>query len=188
MFDFENYKDKLLNDIGKKRFAHSLRVCDTAIALNKNFNIDLEKVKEASLLHDCAKYREDYYYNKYKDKYYFDEEIIENKSVFHAFLGVVVAKEEYNIKDEDVLNAIKYHTTGRSNMTDLEKIVFLADAIEPKRDYEGVKKLRELAKKDIDKAILYSLNETIKHLIDKNVEICSLTLDARNFLIKEKDD
>lgn len=186
MFDYSKYEDKIIEKIGIKRFKHSLRVCETALEINDN--IDEDKIKKAAVFHDCAKYNEAYYLDKYKDKIDFSDDIINNKFVLHAFLGSIVAKEEYNIKDRDVLDAIRYHTTGRVNMTKLDKIIFLADAIEPKRSYPGVDELRKLALKDLDEAVLYSLNGTIKSLVDRNVKICRLTIDARNYLIKEKNE
>ncbi|MDD7306340.1 MAG: bis(5'-nucleosyl)-tetraphosphatase (symmetrical) YqeK [Peptoniphilaceae bacterium] len=186
MFDLTKYEDRLREKIGDKRFNHSLRVYQTALEINDK--IDEEKIREASLLHDCAKYNEKYYLDKYKDKIDFSKDIINNKFVLHAFLGSIVAKQEYSIEDEEVLDAIRFHTTARPKMTKLDKIIFLADSIEPNRSYPGVIKLRELAHKNLDQAVLFSLNATIKSLIDRNIEICRLTIDARNYLIKEKDE
>lgn len=185
MFEIDKYKEKLKNDIGEKRFDHCLRVVDFALKLNKN--LDEDKVKASALLHDCAKYNEEYFIKKYKEDIDLSKEILENKAVLHSFLGKIVAKKEYNINDEEVLNAIKYHTTGRANMTELEKIVFLADACEEKRDYQGVDEIRKLAFKDLDEAILKSLDGTIRFLIDKKSIIFPLTIEARNYLIKEKN-
>lgn len=186
MYDFLKYEDKIREKIGDKRYKHSIRVYKTALELNRGE--DENKIKAAGLLHDCAKYNEAYYLEKYKEKIDFSDDIINNKFVLHAFLGSIVAKEEYNIKDREVLDAIRYHTTGRVKMTKLDKIIFLADAIEPKRSYPGVEKLRELAHKNLDQAVLFSLNGTIKSLIDRDIEICTLTIDARNYLIKEKNE
>lgn len=185
MFDLNIYKDKLISDIGIKRFNHCLRVKDFALKLNHN--IDAYKVKTAAILHDCAKYREAYYLGKYEDKCDFSDEILSNKAVIHSFLGKIVAKEEYNIYDEDILNAIKYHTTGRENMTELEKVIYLADACEKERNYDGVEEIRKLAFVDLDKAILKSLDLTIKSLVDRKNIIFLLTIRARNFLLKEKN-
>ena len=157
------------------------------MALKLNTNIDVEKIKTAALLHDCAKYNEEYFFEKYKKYCDFSDEIIENKSILHSFLGPIVAKYEYGIYDEEILNAIKYHTTGRENMTDFEKIIFLADACEEKRDYEGVEKLRALAFKNLDDAVLFSLDETIKSLVDRKMLIFPLTIKARNYLLREKN-
>ena len=185
MFDFSKYEDKLKKDIGEKRFNHVLRVKDMALKLNTN--IDIEKIKTAALLHDCAKYNEKYFLEKYKKYCEFSDEIIYNKSILHSFLGPIVAKYEYGVDDIEILNAIKYHTTGRENMTDLEKIIFLADACEEKRDYKGVEKLRELAFKNLDDAVLFSLDETIKSLIDRKIIIFPLTIKARNYLLRKKN-
>lgn len=186
MFDFSKYEDKIREKIGDKRYEHSLRVFNTALKINDG--VDEEKIKQAALLHDCAKYNEKYYFEKYRDKIDFPQDIINNKFVLHAFLGSIVAKEEYNINNGEVLDAIRFHTTGRENMTQLDKIIFLADACEPKRSYPGVDELRRLAKKNLDEAVLYSLNGTIKSLIDRGVEICTLTIESRNYLIKEKNE
>lgn len=186
MFDFSKYEDKLKEKIGNKRFNHTLRVCETALKINDG--VDENKIRQAALLHDCAKYNEDYYLDKYKDQIDFPDYILENKFVLHAFLGSIVAKKEYNIKDREVLDAISYHTTARANMTKLDKIILLADAIEPKRSYPGVDKLRELSKKDLTEAVLFSLDGTIKSLVDRKVEICPLTIEARNYIIKEKNE
>lgn len=186
MYKYLEYEDKIKEKIGGKRYKHSIRVYQTALDINDG--IDSQKIKEASLLHDCAKYNEDYYLEKYRNLIDFSDDIIDNKFVLHAFLGSIVAKEEYNIEDREVLDAIRYHTTGRVNMTKLDKIIFLADAMEPKRSYPGVDKLRELAHKDLNQAVLFSLNGTIKSLIDRDIEIFRLTIDARNYLIKEKNE
>ena len=100
MFDYNKYKDKLLSDIGEKRYNHSLRVVDCAIKLSEGKEVDLEKVKIASFLHDCAKYNEDKYMNELNIQG-FDEINNEfSKSVIHSFLGAEVAKKVYNVKDE----------------------------------------------------------------------------------------
>lgn len=185
MFNFSKYRDKLKNDIGEKRFNHVIRVKDMALKLNNG--IDEEKVVTAALLHDCAKYNEKHFLEKYKNQCDFSTEILTNKSVLHSFLGPIVAKNEYGINDIEILNAIKYHTTGRENMNDLEKIIFLADACEEKRDYEGVEDLRKLAFKNLDDAVLFSLDGTIKSLIDRKIIIFPLTIKARNYLLRKKN-
>ncbi|BFL72456.1 MULTISPECIES: bis(5'-nucleosyl)-tetraphosphatase (symmetrical) YqeK [Anaerococcus] len=186
MYDLENWKEQLLSDIGDKRFKHSMRVMETSIELNKKYNIDEDKLKTAAILHDCAKYNEDKYYNLYgKNLESYQKEF---KQVLHSFLGAEVARLVYNIKDEEVLDAIRFHTTAKENMSDFEKIIYLADAIEPKRDYPGVDKIRSLAKKDLDQAMLYSLDHNIEFIISRKALIHPLTIDARNFLIKEKNE
>lgn len=188
MPNLEKIKEKILEDIGEKRFKHSLRVADTAKSLAKIHGADENKAYLAGLIHDCSKYNE----KSYSEKLNIDPKNYGLKSykdpVFHSFLGRDVAKKVYNISDEDILKAIAYHTTGRPNMSLLEKIIFVADAVEPKRDFEGLDKLRALSKTDIDQAVLALLNNNIIYLIGKSLAINPLTIDARNFLIEEKNE
>lgn len=184
MYNLDLWQEKLLADIGEKRFKHCIRVMKTALKINSE--IDEDKVKTAAILHDCAKYNEDKYMQVYGD--FINPNQLQYKAVLHSFLGAEVAKKEYNINDNEVLDAIRYHTTGRANMSDLEKIIYLADAVEPHRDYPGVDVIRKLLKKDIDQAILYSLDHNITYIIENNNLIHPLTIDARNFLIKEKNE
>lgn len=184
MFDIDIFSKRLMSDIGNKRYHHSLRVMEEAIRLNTKLDDDL--VKTAAILHDCAKYNEKKYYNLYGDK--IDKKECEYEKVLHSFLGAEVAKKVYNIDNQQVLDAIRYHTSARANMTQLDKIIYLADATEPARKYPGVEKLRQLAKLDLDEAILYSLDININYLIEKKALIHPLTIEARNFLIKEKNE
>ena len=101
--------------------------------------------------------------------------------IIHSHLGRVMAKNLYGIDDEDILNAISYHTTGRPNMSDLEKIIFLADYIEPMRNFDGVDVARKLAKKDLDSTMYFALNNTLKFLVEKDKYIVVETVLARNF-------
>lgn len=181
--DILKYSDEIKDRIGEKRFLHTLRVKDTAIELAKIYSVDEDKAAVAGLLHDCAKIR---------DVNLLKEEAQENglkvegdfekaPQIIHSYLGSLFAEKLYNVHDEDILNAIKYHTTGRENMSSLEKIIFLADSIEPMRNFDGVIKLRELSYKDLDEAMYFSLNSTIKMLAEKNIYIVPETLYARNF-------
>lgn len=181
--DIFGYEDEIKNRIGEKRFQHTQRVKDTAIKLAKIYSVDEEKAAIAGFLHDCAKIR-DVELLKQKSKEYgldITGELEKAPQIIHAHLGSILAKKLYNVNDEDILNAIKYHTTGREDMSDLEKIIFLADSTEPMRNFEGVDKLRELSVKDLDMAMYYSLNNTIKMLADKNVHIVIDSIKARNF-------
>ncbi len=181
--DIFRYEDEIKNRIGEKRFQHTLRVKDTAIKLARIYSVDEEKAEIAGFLHDCAKIR-DIELLKQKSAEYglnIEGELEKAPQVIHAYLGSILAQKLYNVCDKDTLNAIKYHTTGRENMSDLEKIIFLADSTEPMRNFEGVDKLRELSVKDLDMAMYYSLNNTIKMLADKNVYIVIDSIKARNF-------
>lgn len=187
MYDIEKFKDILVQDIGKKRYKHSLRVAELAQELADIHGADKDKAYIAGLIHDCAKYNEEAYINKLKidiSSY----KISSNKDpVLHSFLGAEVAKKVYNISDKDILSAIKYHTTGKKAMTNLEKIIFIADAIEPDRDFEGIDEIRQASKKDLDLAMLMLLDSNIIFLIGKKALINPLSFEARNYLIEEKN-
>lgn len=185
MRDIEQY---LVKNIGQKRYEHSLRVVETALRLAKLHNIDPEKAKIAGLLHDCAKIRDRASLLKKASSFDIINDIVlkENTELIHAHLGAEVARREFMVKDEDILNAIRYHTTGRVAMSGLEKIIFLADYIEPMRNFPGVENVRHLAELDLDLALLKAMDQTLVFLISKESLISKETIEARNYLIMEK--
>lgn len=187
MNNIKEIQNKLLNDIGKKRFEHSLRVAETAKKLAEIYDVDVKKAYLAGLIHDCAKYNEEAYIKKYNIDFSIYPVSSIKDPVLHSFLGAEVAKKVYNIYDGDVLKAIEYHTTGRPDMSDLEKIIFIADAIEPARDFEGIEKIRKLAFENLNKAMLNLLDSNIIFLIGKKALINPLSFEARNYLIEEKN-
>ncbi len=145
----ELFKEKLKRELKKERYEHTLRTVLTAMELASGTDADRDKVFVASLLHDCAKYRTPTQKQKEEIKEFdgFDK-------IIHAPLGAIIARDEYGISDETVLNGIKYHTTGRKNMSTEEKIVCLADAIEDGRDYNGVENIRNRAKISVDEGLI----------------------------------
>lgn len=187
MYNIEKIKEKLIEDIGEKRYKHSLRVAQLAQNLAQIYDLDEEKAYMAGLIHDCAKYNEE----KYIEKLNIDTSSYKITSlkdpVLHSFLGAEVANKVYNISDKDILDAIKYHTTGKESMTSLEKIIFIADAIEPKRDFEGIDSIRDASRKDLDKTMLMLLDSNIIFLISKKASINPLSFEARNYLIEERN-
>lgn len=187
MNNIKEIQNKLLNDIGKKRFEHSLRVAETAKKLAEIYSVDVKKAYLAGLIHDCAKYNEEAYIKKYNIDFSIYPVSSIKDPVLHSFLGAEVAKKVYNIYDGDVLKAIEFHTTGRPDMSDLEKIIFIADAIEPARDFEGIEKIRKLAFENLNKAMLNLLDSNIIFLIGKKALINPLSFEARNYLIEEKN-
>jgi predicted HD superfamily hydrolase involved in NAD metabolism len=109
-----------------------------------------------------------------------------DKELWHAHVGAEVVRSELGIEDEEVLDAIRYHTSGRENMTLLEKIVCLADYIEPGRQFPGVEELRTAAEEDLDRALAKGLGGTITFLVNREKRIYPLTVLARNSLLKLK--
>lgn len=179
----------LIEKIGNKRTEHSQGVMDTAVKLANIYNGDANKAKIAGLLHDCAKYKDKSYLLKRANDFgmVLDEIMQENTQLIHGPLGAEVAREEFGIKDEEILNAIRYHTTGRENMTLLDKIIYIADYIEPGRSFPGVEEARDLAFKDLDKSIRCAMDNTIIHLANTGKLIHLDTIKARNYLVLQEE-
>lgn len=183
------YYEELKYDIGIDRLKHSLRVMDVSIELAIRYNSSIEKASLAGLLHDCGKLQGGINLLKIADEFgiILDSVTRNNKELIHSYLGAVLASRKYKVNDEEVLNAIRYHTTGRENMSLLEKIVYIADLIEPGRDFEGVEKIRDLAYKDIDECLLYAIDHTLKYVLDKGKLIHLDSVKARNQLLIQKN-
>jgi predicted HD superfamily hydrolase involved in NAD metabolism len=177
-------RDKLIASIGIKRFNHSLRVLDTAVDLSRKYNVSLKKTVVASLLHDCGRLKEDNLVLEKLKTYgiILDKDTYENLNLRHSVLGRYIAAEEFCIEDSEILYAIRFHTTGRSHMTDIEKIIYLADAIEPERKYEGVDLIREMAMVDLNRALLLSLEQTLRYLKINNISVNKNTIEAIEWL------
>ncbi|HOA80877.1 MAG TPA: bis(5'-nucleosyl)-tetraphosphatase (symmetrical) YqeK [Defluviitaleaceae bacterium] len=191
MIDFDEIKLKLQSSLSPKRFLHTLGVVETAEKLAEIHNVDKEKAVISAFLHDCAKDIPESMQIRFCKEFHIrlDEFMKKNIALCHSFLGAEIAKREYGIKDEEILNAIRFHTTGRKNMTKLEKLIYLADYIEPNRKYfEGLKTAREYAKKDLDKAMILVLTNTIEYIKKKNGILHPLTLEALEYLKSEKGE
>lgn len=186
MYEREKVIEFLKVHLDNWRFNHSIRVMETAIELAKIYGENELRAEMAGLLHDSGKWKSKELtlqkVNEWGIILSSEEKISYN--LVHGSVSVYIAKNIFGIDDEDVINAIKYHITGRENMSRLEKIVYIADMIEPKREYEGVDEFRKLAKKDLDKAMFEILNDNLKHLLDKNAYIAIDSLKARNFYLK----
>ena len=169
MLSIETMQEKLQSAISVKRYIHTLGVADEAVKLAEIYGTaqDQQKARVAGLLHDCAKDYPESMRQRFCKEYKVKTDEIMNKQtdLIHPFLGAEVAKREYQVMDEDVLNAIRFHTTGRPNMSLLEKIVFIADYIEPNREkFGGLDEARRLAYLDLDKAMAYILENTIEYV------------------------
>ncbi len=175
----DKYYNYVKNELPLKRRTHVLGVILTAKELGKKLGLDLEKVELASLLHDIAKYKD---YNNYP---LFKAPKNCPSEVMHQFLGEYIAKEELGVLDNSVLDAIKYHTTGREDMSILEKVVYVADLIEPSRKYEGVKYLREEIDKDFENGFIICIKEVFEFLKRGGGEIYPLTEQATKYYEKE---
>lgn len=190
MSGYKELEEKLLSELKVNlksyRFNHTMGVAKCAKELANIYGEDQEKSYFAGLFHDYAK---EFSYKKivsYIVKYNIEVDKYEKNSneLIHGKIASAICENEYKIEDKDILNAIKYHTTGRKNMTKLEKIICLADYIEENRRFDGVEKIRTLSKKNLDLALYHAFNVTLANLISKNVIIHPNTVKSRNHLLK----
>lgn len=180
--DIRIIKKKLKKILNNKRYIHSEGVANMAKILAKIYNEDEDKAYFTGLCHDIAKCLTIEESNRRIREYALPVKYINNIALAHSKVGAMIMKNEYLIKDDNIINAIAYHTTGRSNMSILEKIIFVADAIEENRNYNGLAELREKAKIDLDKAALEILEFSINKLKNENKFLDEDTIEARDFL------
>ena len=164
------------------RFIHSLNVADCARELALKYGADPDKAYTAGILHDSCKNMEPSAQLQYmlENNVTLSEYELAAPKLFHAICGRTFAEKEIGCDDEEILNAIRYHTTGRSNMTLLEKIVFIADFIGKERNYDGVEIMREKAFRSLDEAIVEGLSFTIIDLIKHERLVHPDTMGAYN--------
>ncbi|MGZ9584969.1 bis(5'-nucleosyl)-tetraphosphatase (symmetrical) YqeK [Paenibacillus marinisediminis] len=170
----------------EKRWRHTEGVMQSAVELADRFGEDPVKADLAALLHDVVKYWSTDKMERIIREQGLPSELLEHdKSLWHAPVGAYIAEKEYGVTDMEILDAIRYHTSGRERMTKLDKIVCLADYIEPGRDFPGVDHIRELAKHNLEESLIAGFDSTISFLLLKHKRIFPLTIIARNSLIEE---
>ena len=178
---YKKLRKKVKDVMTKARYEHTLGVEFTAASLAMRYGVDIDKAEIAGLLHDCAKCIDDE--DKFDDckKYKIELTDVEKRNPFlvHSKLGAVYANKLYGIDDEEVISAIRFHTTGKPDMTLLEKIIFIADYIEPGRDKApNLKEIRQMAFIDIDEAMYIILKDTLDYLDKGEGEKDELTKDT----------
>jgi len=179
---------KLDKVLSVKRMFHTRGVMHMAAALAMCYGADIRQACYAGLLHDCAKYLTEEEQLAQCKKYKLPVRDIERKNAYllHAKVGACFAREKYGVQDEEVLSAITWHTTGRPDMALLEKLIFVADYIEPSRkNIEGMDTIRRLAFQDLDEAVYQILDNTLNYLKKdkggKKKEIDTMTQEAYNY-------
>lgn len=184
--NYTKIQEWLKENLNEKRYIHTLGTANCAKELAKQFGLNQDKAYLAGLLHDCAKCFSN---EKLLDiiHRHLDVEECEmlNYKTLHAPVSAYIAETEFNITDKEIISAIRWHTLGKLNMTDFEKIIFIADKIEPNtRDKEYSDKIRELLSQDngLNKALLKCYKETIKSLVKRDLKICLLTIEIYNKL------
>lgn len=167
----------------QKRVPHVMGVEEEAVRLARRWGADEELARRAGILHDCTKYWDLQQNTALCAQYGVELDELEQKAVklLHSKSGACMAKYVFGEPDE-VYEAIFWHTTAKANMTVLEKVLYMADYIEPNRDFEGVERLRALSYEDLDKALLLGVETTIQEMEERGVPVHSNTLQARDWL------
>lgn len=180
-----NYVNIIKAKLSPQRFDHSLRVVETALEMAEGQLIDRNKVYLAALLHDYAKdMPPDRLLGLAREQGLVTCRAEEAQpDLLHGPVAAWLCREELGIWDNEVLEAIRYHTTGRVDMTPLDILIYLADLIEPGRSYEGVSELRRLCREDTASGLLYAFDSTLLYVIRRKLLIHPLTVEARNWIL-----
>lgn len=188
-----NYTEKneqamswLKGNVDEERLLHSLGCAQCAAELAEMFCLDEKRAYIAGLLHDCAKCLDKDKMQSLASELDLEEKEFANAKVIHAPVSAYIARTEFGVEDEEILSSIRWHTLGKMDMTTFEKIVFLADKIEPNTrdlDFRNRVMLFINENKDLNKAMLICYKETIKSLVQRGLKICQATIDIYNSLL-----
>ena len=184
----DKYLEYLESQIDKNKLGHSIATAKQAVELARIYGEDEQKAYIAGLLHDVAKGKCRKGLKKIAQQYSVDIDEFEsiNPELIHGKLGAKMVEIELGVDDEDILNAICWHTTGRENMSMLEKIVYIADLTEPGRDFENIEMLRTLARSDIDLAMIKSLKGVMDFVKSRGFTLHPNSEKAYELLKKEE--
>ncbi|MBR6126672.1 bis(5'-nucleosyl)-tetraphosphatase (symmetrical) YqeK [bacterium] len=185
IYTIDYIQEWLRNNLTEERYNHSLGTAEAAEMLAIKYGLDKEKAYFTGLIHDCAKCLPKDEMSKILEKVKLEYGELDNPKTHHAPAGAYLAKAQFGVEDEEILSAIRWHTIGKINMTLFEKIIFLADKIEERTRPKECIELKKLLDEEngIDKAILVCYKFTIKSLVDRNLTICTQTIDIYNNLL-----
>ena len=189
MQDYNAIKAKLKTMLNDSRYAHSLGTMQTAAEIAAHYCENQDKAELAGLLHDCAKNIPNDLAYAMCTEYHIplDAIMLRAPKLIHQLIGAEVAKREFGVDDEEVLQAIRCHTTAMPDMTTFDKIIYLADFTEPNRKrLNGLDELRELVFRNLDEAMLFALDISIKIALEKGTLLHPDAVHARNQLIGRK--
>ena len=186
--DLKKIRKAMEKELDPKRYEHTLGVAYTAASLAMCYGADLNSALIAGMLHDCAKCLSNEKKISICKKHDLPINPAEEKNPFllHAKVGSYLASKKYGVTDPDILNAILNHTTGRPDMSLLEKIIYVADYVEPNRDFPGVDDLRQAVHADLDRGLLKALDDSIRDMQQWGNPVHHNTLDARDYLLRGK--
>ena len=182
MDKFEEYKAIIKTKMGNKRYIHSINVAKQAVHLAEKYHVDVKKAQTAGILHDITKEMPEEQ----------QLELIKKAGIaltpfqlnvpklWHSISACVYLRQFLGIEDEDILSAVRYHTTGRKGMSMLEKVIFAADFTGEERNYEGAEEMKAYAEESLDKVILEGVSFSINDLIARKKTIAPDSVDAYN--------
>lgn len=193
MLDFDEMRELLQANIPAKRYKHSLNVYETAVELAALHGLPSEKIAVAALLHDCGREVSARQSVALAQSLGIEMDEIEEKQpiLLHAKLGVYNARAKYGVTDEEILAGIRWHTTGGSGMSKLAQVVYLADMIEPKRDFPGISPLRAIARRDLAQAMQMAFGGTLRYLLSQGLLIhpdCIAAYNEITLALKARDE
>ena len=178
LYASDKYYNFVASKLTKKRLYHTAMVILTALKLCKAVGVSSDIAELSALLHDVAKYEKACDYPGFS----IDGDV--PSEVIHQFLGAYIVENVLGVKNIDIINAVKYHTTGRANMSSLEKLTFIADLIEPTRSFLGVENLQRAVFSDFESGFVLSVSELYKFLLKKQSPIYYLTGECYNYYVK----
>ncbi len=187
-------KDKIAfleQQLSPKRFRHSCNVARAARQLAQKYGADVEKAYFAGLMHDVCKEMlfVDQKTLMLAGDFAPDEAELQSKKVWHGIAGAYYLQSEFGVTDKDILNAVRFHTVGRANMSLLEEIIYIADMISDDRDYKGVGKMRKLAFENLQDAMFEAIRDSAVAILKKGVMLPQYTIAAYNYyLMRQNQD
>lgn len=183
----EQLMQQVQMQMSEKRFRHVLGVEEMAIALAKKYGCCPNKASIAALAHDYAKERSDDAFIYMIEKLHMDVDLLNwDNAIWHGIVGAEFVRQELGIEEEDILQAIRLHTTGAVQMSLLDQIIYVADYIEPNRAFPGVEEARKLALIDLALAVAYETQHTLQFLLKKELPIYPKTLETYNKWVAKK--
>ncbi|KRM89788.1 bis(5'-nucleosyl)-tetraphosphatase (symmetrical) YqeK [Liquorilactobacillus vini] len=179
--------NKLKQSVKEKRYRHILGVEQTAISLAEINQVDLEKASVAGLVHDYAKERTTAEFKAAIQQYQLDSDLLNwGNFIWHGVVGAEIIRDELKITDPEILNAVRRHTVGAVKMTKLDKLIYVADFIEPSRDFPDVEFARSLAFADLDQAVRFETKHTLEYLVNSSQTIYPPAIDTYNQWVVKK--
>lgn len=173
MHTIDELREQLKEALPHKRFKHSVAVYATALKMAEHYKLPPEKIAVAALLHDCGREVPTPQLLAKARELGLEVDYVEERQqiLLHAKLGAYFAEHKYGVTDPEILRAIRLHSTGAPDMTELDMVIYLADLIEPGRDFDGVEDLRKAVYKDLELGMLRTYAHTMRYLLDENLLI-----------------